>query len=250
MSVSTDLRGRVALVTGATAGIGRAVARSLGEAGAQVLVHGRDAERAESVVAEIVSKGGQARALTADLTVATGVARLAAAAGEVDVLVNNAGVYSFGATTGTDVAEFDRQFAINTRAPFLLVAALVPGMATRGHGSVVTVSSSAASSPAPVGAAYGASKAAVELLTRSWAVEFGARGVRVNAVSPGPVRTDGTTAMLGEHVGMLAQGTLRDRAGEPEEIAEAVLFLVGDASSYINGTIVNVDGGRPAPGPA
>jgi NAD(P)-dependent dehydrogenase (short-subunit alcohol dehydrogenase family) len=250
MGAGADLTGRVALVTGATAGIGRAVARSLGEAGVQVVVHGRDAHRAETVVAEIVGKGGAARPVTADLADAGEVTRLAAEAGEVDILVNNAGVYSFDTTIGTDVAEFDRQFAINTRAPFLLVAALAPGMVARGGGAVVTVSSSAATSPAPLGTAYGASKAAVELLTRSWAVEFGAQGVRVNAVSPGPVRTDGTTAMLGEHVDMLAQGTLRDRAGEPEEIAEAVLFLVGGASSYINGAVVNVDGGRPTAVPA
>jgi NAD(P)-dependent dehydrogenase (short-subunit alcohol dehydrogenase family) len=247
---SPDLTGRTALVTGATAGIGRAVALRLADAGAAVLVHGRDTGRAATVAAEIAARGGRARPITADLTAADEVRRLAAEAGDVDVLVNNAGVYSFTTTPATDVAAFDRQFAVNTRAPFLLVAALAPGMVERGHGAVVTVSSTSATSPAPFGAAYGASKAAVELLTRSWAAEFGAQGVRVNAVSPGPVRTEGTTAMLGGNVEVLGQGTLRGRAAEPEEIAEVVAFLVDDRSSYLNGSVVLADGGAPALLPA
>ncbi|MFI5952201.1 SDR family NAD(P)-dependent oxidoreductase [Cryptosporangium sp. NPDC051539] len=242
----SELAGRTALVTGATAGIGRAVALRLAARGADVVVHGRDPERGADVVAEIERHGGTARFLTADLTDADEVVQLAADAGEVDILVNNAGIYEFTSTPDTTAQSFDRHVAINTRAPFLLVGALAPDMATRGHGSIVNISSTAATMVAPIGAAYGASKAAVELLTRSWATEFGAAGVRVNGVSPGPVHTSGTEAMLG----LLGQVNVRNRVGEPDEIAEVVLFLVDDRSSYINGTVVVANGGERSALPA
>jgi len=237
------LSGQTALVTGATAGIGRAVARRLAGLGADVIVHGRDQARGGSVVNEIVAAGGVARFLAADLDDAADTLRLAAAAGRVDILVNNAGIYAFTSTPDTDAASFDRHFAINTRAPFLLVGALAPGMAARGSGSIINVTSTAATSPAPIGSAYGASKAAVELLTRSWATEFAAQGVRVNAVSPGPTRTSGTETMLGEHVEMLGRGNLRGTVGEPEEIAAVVGFLASPESSYVNGSVFVADGG-------
>jgi NAD(P)-dependent dehydrogenase (short-subunit alcohol dehydrogenase family) len=239
-----ELAGRTALVTGATAGIGRAVALQLAARGADVVVHGRDPLRGAEVVAEIGRRGGQARFVAADLTNADEVAGLAADAGEVDILVNNAGIYAFTSTPDTSAESFDRHVAINTRAPFLLVGALAPGMAKRGHGAIVNVTSTAGTSAAPIGAAYGASKAAVELLTRSWATEFGASGVRVNGVSPGPVRTAGTEEMLGDNIEMLGQASIRGRVGEPDEIAEVVLFLIGDRSSYINGTVVVANGGE------
>jgi NAD(P)-dependent dehydrogenase (short-subunit alcohol dehydrogenase family) len=237
---------RTALVTGATAGIGRAVALRLAASGIDVIAHGRDPERGAQLVEEIGALGGSARFVTADLANADEVLALAEDAGEVDVLVNNAGIYAFTNTPDTTAASFDRQFAINTRAPFLLVGALVPAMAERGRGSVVNITSTAATSPAPIGGAYGASKAAIELLTRSWATEFGARGVRVNGVAPGPVRTAGTTAMLGENVEALGRVNLRSRIGEPEEIAHVVQFLVDDVSGYINGAVVVASGGEPS----
>jgi NAD(P)-dependent dehydrogenase (short-subunit alcohol dehydrogenase family) len=248
--MTATLTGRTALVTGATAGIGRAIALELAGLGADVLVHGRDPERGAAVVAEVEAAGGTGRFLAADLTDAEQVLGLAAAAGAVDVLVNSAGVYDFAPTAATDAASFDRQVAINTRAPFLLVGAIAPRMAERGHGVVVNVSSTAATSPAPIGAAYGASKAAIELLTRSWATEYGAAGVRVNAVSPGPVRTAGTVAMLGEHVESMGRGNLRGVVGEPEEIAAVVAFLAGPAASYVNGSVFVADGGALSTMPA
>jgi NAD(P)-dependent dehydrogenase (short-subunit alcohol dehydrogenase family) len=244
MPVRTDLSGRTALVTGATAGIGRAVAFHLAARGADVVVHGRDPQRGAEVVAEIARRGGRARFVTADLTDAEAVVQLAADAGDVDILVNNAGIYAFTSTPETTAQSFDRHVAINTRAPFLLVGALAPGMAKRGHGAIVNVTSTAATSVAPVGAAYGASKAAMELLTRTWATEFGAAGVRVNGVSPGPVRTAGTEQMLGDNVEAMGQANIRGRVGEPDEIAEVVAFLAGDRSSYINGTVVVANGGE------
>ncbi|KIF67059.1 short-chain dehydrogenase [Streptomyces sp. AcH 505] len=250
MNSSSVLQGRTALVTGATSGIGKAVAQNLARHGVQVVVHGRDHSRGEALVKEIAEEGGVARFVAADLADAADTLRLASEAGAVDILVNSAGLYEFVPTAVTDAASFDRQVAVNTRAPFLLVGALAPGMVERGHGSIVIVGSSAARMPAPVGAAYGASKAGAEILTRYWATEFGGSGVRVNAVSPGPVHTEGTQAMLGEHTAMLDKTNTRGRAGDPGEIAEIVAFLVGPASSYVNGAVLFADGGELSALPA
>ncbi|WP_371402621.1 SDR family oxidoreductase [Kribbella sp. NBC_00662] len=249
-AVDTTLAGQTALVTGATAGIGRAIALRLAGLGAHVVLHGRDAERGARTVDEIIRAGGRARFLSADLTDAEETKCLAAEAGPVDILVNSAGVYSFTSTPDTDVDGFDRHFAINTRAPFLLVAALAPGMAERRRGTIINITSTAATSPAPIGAAYGASKAALELLTRSWATEFATYGIRVNAVSPGPTRTAGTEQLLGEHIETLGRGNLRGTVGEPEEIAEVVAFLATPASSYVNGSVWIADGGALSTLPA
>jgi NAD(P)-dependent dehydrogenase (short-subunit alcohol dehydrogenase family) len=240
----SELAGRTALVTGATAGIGRAVAARLAEHGAEVVVHGRDARRGAELVAAIADKGGRARFVAADLAAVEDVRRLAAEAGEVDILVNNAGIYDFTATPDTSADSFDRHLAINTRAPFQLVAILAPGMVRRGHGAIVNVSSTAATSVAPVGAAYGASKAALETLTRYWATEFGGAGIRVNGVASGPVRTQGTEPLLAAHADAMDQVTARGRIGDPAEIADVVLFLVEDRSSYVNGAVVGVHGGE------
>jgi len=237
------LSGRTALITGATSGIGRAIATTFAAAGAALIVSGRDEARGAVLVAEIAASGGRARFDAADLSDPADALRLAASAGDIDVLVNAAGHYVFADTASTDAELFDLHMALNARAPFLLIGAIAPGMAARGGGTIVNVTSNAATSAAPVGAAYGGSKAAVELMTRSWASEYGPAGVRVNAVSPGPVRTEGTERMLGEHIAMLDAGTGRGRAADPLEIAEVVLFLAGPASSYLNGSVVLADGG-------
>ncbi|MBO1756947.1 SDR family NAD(P)-dependent oxidoreductase [Allobranchiibius sp. CTAmp26] len=241
--MSPEFADQTVLVTGATSGIGLAAARQFAACGAVVLVHGRDQERGREVVASITEAGGTARFVAADLADADDVKRLAAEAGPVDVLVNNAGIYVFAGTTETSAETFDRHMAVNARAPFLLTAALAPGMQQRGHGVVVNVSTVAVKHPAPGTAAYGASKAAVEALTRSWADEFGEGGVRVVGVSPGPTRTGGT-AEFGAVLDGLGDATTLKRVAEAEEIAQVIVFAASPQAAYISGTVIDVDGGR------
>ena len=153
-------------MTGATSGIGRAVALQLARDGVDVVVHGRDAARGAETVEEITAAGGEASFVAADLGDAANVQRLASDVGRVDILINNAGISHFGPTAELDVATFDKLFASNVRAPFFLVAALAPGMAARGHGSIVSVSSMAGGVGLVGGAAYGATKASLEAMTR------------------------------------------------------------------------------------
>jgi NAD(P)-dependent dehydrogenase (short-subunit alcohol dehydrogenase family) len=186
----TDLTGKTALVTGSTSGIGRATAVALAARGAHVLVAGRDEQRAADVVAQIEQGGGSAASrLTtlADVASARDLAEWATQAGDghVDVLVNNAGVALLGPTDSATEAEFDETFALNVKVPFFLVATLAPAMARRGWGAIVRVSTMVASFGQPGMAMYGASRAALELLTKAWAAEYGPRGVRVNAIAPG-----------------------------------------------------------------
>src|SRR5919106_2676357 len=184
-SEQKDLEGQRALVTGATSGIGRAVALALARNGAEVIIHGRSAERGAETVQEITDAGGQASFVAADLTDPADVQWLASEAGDVDILINNAGISAFGPTAEFDPAVFDKMFASNVRAPFFLVAALAPGMAARGHGGIVSLSSMAGGVGLVGGAAYGATKVSLEAMTPASAAEYGASGLRVNAIAPG-----------------------------------------------------------------
>jgi NAD(P)-dependent dehydrogenase (short-subunit alcohol dehydrogenase family) len=240
-----DLENTTALVTGATSGIGREVAEKLAADGASVIVSGRNADRGAEVVAAIQAAGGSARFVAADLADLDAVARLAREAADVDVLVNNAGVFSFAPTHEQDVASFEAMFDVNVRGLFFLTQVIAPRMAARGSGSIVNVTTMAAEVGLPGAAAYGASKAAVVTLTKSWAAEYGASGVRVNAVSPGPTRTEGTAEIAGA-VGELASTLPLGRIAEAGEIAEAVAFLASPRSSYVTGSILAADGGRAA----
>jgi NAD(P)-dependent dehydrogenase (short-subunit alcohol dehydrogenase family) len=238
--------GRTVLVTGSTSGIGRAAAEQFGAAGADVIVTGRDQTRGREVVDAIESAGGQARFIAADLSAPDGARNLALAAGDVDVLVNNAGIFPFGATHEIPIEDVSAVLDFNIVAPFTLTAKLVPGMIERGGGAIVNVSTMVASFGLPGMSAYGASKAALELLTKAWAAEYGPAGVRVNAVSPGPTRTPGTAVMGEEGINQLAATLPLGRAADAREIANTIVYLASDQSSFINGAIVPVDGGRVA----
>ncbi len=248
--MTAALTGSTALITGSTSGIGKATANHLAAEGAHVIVSGRDASRGDAVVATIRSHGGTADFIAADLGDAHSVRELAARAievggGHVDILVNSGGIFPFGATADTSTDQIDEVFAVNVKAPYLLVAALAPAMAERGHGAIVNITTMVAEFGMNGMGLYGSSKAALMLLTKSWAAEFGPAGVRVNAVSPGPTRTEGTIPM-GDALDHLAQGGPAGRVGRPEEIAAAISFLVTEQASFIHGVMLPVDGGRLA----
>jgi NAD(P)-dependent dehydrogenase (short-subunit alcohol dehydrogenase family) len=239
-----------ALVTGGTSGIGRATAVKLAQLGVHVIVVGRNEERGEKAVAEIRSAGGKADFIASDLQDASSAREVAKRAvelgsGHVDILVNNAGIFPFGPTEQTKEEEFDRVYALNVKVPYFLVAELAPLMAKRGNGAIVNVSTMVADYGASGTSLYGSSKAAINLLTKVWAAEYGPRGVRVNAVSPGPTRTEGTNAM-GEGLDQLAAQAPAGRPATADEIAEAIVFLATDRSSFIYGAKLAVDGGRTA----
>jgi NAD(P)-dependent dehydrogenase (short-subunit alcohol dehydrogenase family) len=243
MNEQREFEGLSALVTGATSGIGRATARELGRRGAEVVVHGRDVARGGEVVDAIAAVGGKARFVAADLSEQAQLDCLVEQAGPVDVLINNAGISWFGPTADLDVATFDRLFADNVRAPYFLVAALAPKMASRGSGSIVNVGSMAGQVGMPGLAAYGATKGALAAMTRSWAAEFSPAGVRVNAVGSGPVYTAIQTPERAEAVGAT---TILERVAEPDEMASVIVFLASPDASYITGAVVAADGGRTA----
>ncbi len=240
-----DLENQTALVTGAGSGIGRATALLLAEHGASVVLVGRRLERLEEVAKEIGAAGGTARTLTADLAELGEVSRLVAEAGDVDILINSAGIFPFASTADQTVEDFDALFAVNVRGTYFLTAAILQKMKTKGSGKVVNITSIAGIEGLEAAGVYGATKAALASMTRSWSTEFARYGVRVNAVAPGNIRTDAVVDMLGaddfEEQGRTGNPT--GRLGEPREIAEAVLFLASPGASYLSGVELAVDGG-------
>jgi NAD(P)-dependent dehydrogenase (short-subunit alcohol dehydrogenase family) len=243
MDRQRDLEGLSALVSGATSGIGRAAAQELARHGAEVVVHGRDVARGGAVVDTITAEGGKARFVAADLGDPAQLGDLVEQAGPVEILVNNAGFSWFGPTAELDLATFDRLYSANVRAPYFLVAALAPKMATRGSGSIVNIGSMAGQVGMSGLAAYSATKAALAAMTRSWAAEFSRAGVRVNTVAAGPVYT---AIQSPEQTAAIGDTTIMGRAAQPDELANLVVFLASPKAGYITGAVIAADGGRTA----
>ncbi|WP_338075055.1 SDR family oxidoreductase [Kineococcus vitellinus] len=246
---------RTVLVTGSTSGIGAATARTLAAQGWRVLVTGRDRTRGDAVVADLVAgaDAGAARAvfLPSDLTGtpealrAFAAAAVEAAGGRLDAVVHNAALCPPVDTVSLSDADLEATLAVNVRAPHVLTAALAPAMAERGHGAIVVIGSWMAHLGHPFVGLYSATKAAEIQLARSWAAEFGPRGVRVNTVSPGATRTP-VNASAGDVVAAMTAGTPAGRPGRPEEVADAVAWLLSEASGYVHGAEIAVDGGITA----
>jgi NAD(P)-dependent dehydrogenase (short-subunit alcohol dehydrogenase family) len=211
---------------------------------------GRNEERGKKAIAEIRASGGQADFISSDLRDAPRARQVARRAvelgnGHVDILINNAGVFPFGPTHETSEELFDKVYSLNVKAPYFLVAELAPVMAKRGKGAIVNVSTMVADYGAAGMSLYGSSKAAINLLTKAWTAEYGRSGVRINAVSPGPTRTEETNSM-GDGLDQLAAEAPAGRPATADEIAEAIVFLATDRASFIQGAKLAVDGGRTA----
>src|ERR1700681_2286109 len=242
------LTNKIALVTGASRGIGQAAARSLAQDGARVLVHyGRGREEAESLVSEIRGAGGSAEAVDADLATADGAHILAEKVrkivdGKLDIVVANAGISKSVPIEGLTVEDFDRLFAVNVRAPYFLVQQLLPVL---GDGSnVIFVSSATARFAVGTVAAYAATKGAINTLVKHFAAALGPRGIRVNAVAPGVVDTDMSSFVRSDEGRdyTLGMQTLK-RIGQPDDVASVIAFLASDEARWITGDTVAVDGG-------
>ena len=242
-----DLTDRVAIVTGGSRGIGRAVSEGLAAQGARVVVASRKADACEEVAAAIRGAGGEALAVPAHLGEPEDAERLVAATveafGGVDIVVNNAANALAEPLGGITLAGFDKSFAVNVRGPVLLVQACLAHLEVSGHSAVVNVVSAGAFLPSPGRSLYAAGKSALLSFTRSMAAELAGRGIRVNALAPGPVDTDMARNTGEAGVAAMARATFMGRLASPDEMVGAVLYMVSDASSFMTGQCLIVDGG-------
>jgi 3-oxoacyl-[acyl-carrier protein] reductase len=245
----STLKGKVALVTGASKGIGAAIAQHLAAAGATVFVNFATSKTdADHVVESITKAGGKAVAIQGDFSKADDIARNFAAIkdahGKLDVLVNNAGVYAFGPVDEVTATEFHRQFDLNVLGLLLSTQAALKLMGEGG--SIINVGSVVGSMPPAGTSVYSATKAAVDSLTVTWSKELGARKIRVNSLNPGLVETHGTLAngiATGDAREHIAGNTPLGRIGQPDDIGPVAVFLASDASAWVNGQKLLVSGG-------
>jgi 3-oxoacyl-[acyl-carrier protein] reductase len=248
--MSGSLQGKVAIVTGASKGIGAAIAKAFAAQGASVVVNYASSRAgADAVVAEIKNAGGKAVAVHGSVAKEAEVKRLFVEAheafGRLDILVNNAGVYQFGALEEVTEAEFHRQFDINVLGPILATREAVKLFPAEG-GSVINISSIASEKGLPGATIYGATKGALDQVTRTHAIELAPKKIRVNTIAPGGVETEGThtAGVIGSDMeAQMIAGTPLGRLGQPDDIADVAVFLASDASRWITGDRIRVAGG-------
>jgi 3-oxoacyl-[acyl-carrier protein] reductase len=246
----SKLTGKIAVVTGASKGIGAGIAKAFAEAGATVVVdYASSKEDGDKVVSEIIAKGGNAVAIGASVAKAAEVTKLFDEVkkrfGRVDILVNNAGVAGLGPADKFSEEEFDREFAINVKGVFLATSAAAPLFPETG-GAIINISSTYASDPQPMFGVYAATKGAIDTITKTHAKEFGPRNIRVNALCPGLIATEGSTAagVIGsDFEKMVAARTPLRKIGKPEDVALPAVFLASDDARHITGASILVSGG-------
>jgi 3-oxoacyl-[acyl-carrier protein] reductase len=245
-----ELSGKVAVVTGASKGIGAQIAKQLGADGAAVIVNYASSKSgADQVVAAIVKQGGKAVAVQADVAKSADVKRLFRAAkdafGRLDILVNNAAVFEFSALEQVTEASFHRQFDINVLGTILATREALPYFGAEG-GSVINLSSIASANPVPNSVVYSASKSAIDAVTKALASELAGRRIRVNVVAPGMTATEGLAAMgVDEAAGKSIGASLpMGRIGRPDDIAQIAAFLASDRAAWVTGERITVSGGQ------
>lgn len=243
-----DLHGRTALVTGSSRGIGRALARGLGEAGARVVLNARDATALDAAVAELRAAGIDVAAACFDVTdeaaVAAGIAGLDAAGG-INILVNNAGMQHRGALDQFELADWKRLMATNLDSVFLVSRAVARGMIARGGGRIINICSVQSELGRPSIAPYAASKGAVKMLTKGMCADWARHNIQVNGIGPGYFETELNAALVADarFSEWLCARTPAGRWGKVEELIGAAVFLASDAASFVNGHVLYVDGG-------
>lgn len=244
-----DLRGKVALVTGGTRGIGRGIALALGAAGAKVIVSGRDGASGSQVVADIERTGGMGAVVPSDLMSDQDVDALIPKAieqfGQLDVLVNNAGIDADAPALGYSLEAFRKVLRFNLEVPFRLAQQAAEHLVPRGGGSIINIASVLSFTAVPEAVSYAAAKHGLVGLTRVLAVEWGKLGVRVNAIAPGLIQTDMTSYVWNNETGAayVARRIPLGRIGQPRDIGGAVVFLASDAADFIHGETIAIDGG-------